>query len=131
MIWVALVIIVFLWIIDLWKNSAWKRARRCQHGISGLCARCQEEAGERARAAEVASAEAKARSLRELDEAFFAIDEATRTKIIDLLEDHWIDANLPDWTTEQMKQSVVKIYRQSLANEGKLMEISGAFYSKR
>ena len=125
MIWAALAIIVIFWIIELCKYAAQKRASRCRHGVFGDCSRCQEEAEERARAAEVALAEAKARRLKELDEAFFAIDEATTVKIIDVLDDHWIDANLPEWTPEQMKQTVVKIYRQSLANEGKPMEISG------
>ena len=126
MIWVALAIIVTFWLIELWKEAAWKRSRRCQHGVFGECLKCQEEAEEHARAAATARAEAEARRLHELDEAFFAIDEATRTRIIDALEDHWIDAKLPEWTPEQMKQSVVKVYRQSLLNEGKSMEISGA-----
>lgn len=126
MIWVALAIIVIAFIADLWRDAAWKRARRCQHGVFGDCSRCQEEAEERARTAEAAWTEAKALRLQELDEAFFAIDETTRMKIIDVLEDHWIDANLPDRTTEQMKQTVVKVYRQSLVNDGKPMEISGS-----
>jgi hypothetical protein len=49
-----------------------------------------------------------------------------RTKIIEVLDDHWVDTHLPDWTAEQMKQTVVKVYKQSLANEGKPMEISGS-----
>jgi hypothetical protein len=43
-----------------------------------------------------------------------------------VLDDHWVDTHLPDWTAEQMKQTVVKVYKQSLANEGKPMEISGS-----
>jgi len=47
-------------------------------------------------------------------------------KIIEVLEDHWVDADLPDWTAEQMKQTVLKVYQQSLVNEKKPIEISGA-----
>jgi len=130
MIWVALAIIVAFLIIDLWKKAAWKRSKRCQHGAFGECPKCQKEADEHSRAFAIARAEAEARRLKELDEAFFAIDEVTRMKIIDVLEDHWIDANLPEWTAEQMKQTVVKVYRQSAANNGKPMEISGASIRK-
>jgi hypothetical protein len=126
MIWVALAIIVTFLIIDLWKEAVWKRSKRCQHGIFGDCPKCQEEAEEHARANAAARAETEAQRLQELDEAFFAIDEITRMKIIEVLEDHWVDADLPDWTPEQMKQTVVKVYQQSLANEGKLREVSGA-----
>ncbi|HEX4031564.1 MAG TPA: hypothetical protein VHX20_14440 [Terracidiphilus sp.] len=124
MIWAALAVIVIFWIIDLWKDAAWKRSKRCQHGIFGDCPKCQEEAEEHSRAAAVVWAEA--RRLQELDEAFFAIDEATRMKIIEVLEDHWVDADLLDWTAEQMKQTVMKVFQKSLANEGKPLEISGA-----
>ncbi len=124
MIWVPLAVIGIFLIIDLWKNAIWKRARRCQHRAFGDCPKCLEEAAEQAREAEAAWAEA--RRVQELDEAFFAMDETTRMKIIEVHEDHWVDADLPDWTAGQMKQTVVKIYRQSLANEGKPIEISGA-----
>lgn len=126
MIWVAIAIIVIISFIDIWKNAARKRSQRCQHGVFGDCPKCQEGAKELARAVAAARAEVEARRLKELEEAFFAIDEATRTKIIEVLDDHWSDAHLPDWTAEQMKQTVVKVYQQSLANEGKPMEISGA-----
>ncbi len=126
MIWVALAIVVIIWLIDRWKDVVWKRSRRCQHGVFGDCSKCQEEAEQQARAVATARAEAEAQRLQELDEAFFAIDESTRTKIIEVLDDHWVDAHLPDWTAEQMKQTVVRVYKQSLANEEKLMEISGS-----
>ena len=131
MIWVALAIIVIFSIIDLWKNLAWKRSRRCPHGAFGDCPKCQEEAEEHARAEAAAWAETEARRVEKLDETFFAIDETTRMKIIDVLEDHWVDAGLPDWTAEQMKRAVVKVYQQSLANEGKVIEISGASIRQR
>jgi hypothetical protein len=126
MIWVAIAIIVIISFIDLWKNAARKRSQRRQHGVFGDCPKCQEEAKEHARAVAAARVEAEAQRLQELDEAFFAIDEAMRTKIIEVLDDHWVDTHLPDWTAEQMKQTVVKVYKQSLANEGKPMEISGS-----
>ena len=125
MIWVALAIVVIIWLIDRWKDAVWKGSRRCRHGVFGDCSKCQKEAEEHARAAAVAWTEAEARRLRELDEAFFAIDETTRMKIAEVLEDHWVDADLPNWTAEQMKQTVVKVYKQSLANGGRPMEISG------
>jgi hypothetical protein len=130
MIWVALAIIAIFWIIDLCKEAAWKRSKRCQHGIYGDCPKCQEEAAEHARVAAAVWAEAEARRLQELDQAFFAFDEATRMKLIAVLEDHWVDADLPDWTAEQMKQTIVKVYQKSLANEGKPLEISGASIRK-
>jgi hypothetical protein len=126
MIWVALAIIVIVSLIEFWKDAAWKRSRRCQHGVFGDCSKCQKEAEEHARVAAAAWAEAEARRLQELDEAFFAIDETTRMKIIEVLEDHWVVADLPNWTAEQMKQTVVKVHHHSLANEGKLTEISGS-----
>jgi hypothetical protein len=113
-------------IIDFWKGAAWKRSQRCQHGVLGDCPSCLEVAKSGARVRASAWAEGEARRLQDLDEEFFAIDERTRTKIIEVLEDHWVDAALPDWTAMQMKQTVVKVYNQSLANEGKLMEVSGA-----
>jgi hypothetical protein len=131
MILVALAIVVISLIIDLWKNAAWKWSRRCQHGVFGHCPKCQDEAEEHARADASAWAETEARRLQKLDEAFFAIDEPTRMKIIDVLEDHWVDSDLPEWTAEQMKQTVVKVHHRSLANEGKLMEIAGASIKKR
>jgi hypothetical protein len=88
MIWVALAIIVIISFIDLWTNVARKRSQRCQHGVFGDCPKCQEEVKEHARAVAAARAEAEARRLKELDGAFFAIDEATRTKIIEVLDDH-------------------------------------------
>ena len=93
---------------------------------SGIVPNVRRRRRKHARVAAAAWAEAEARRLQELDEAFFAIDESTRMTIIEVLEDHWVDADLPDWTAEQMKQTVVKVHQQSLANEGKLTEISGA-----
>jgi hypothetical protein len=130
MIWVALAIFVIVLVIDLSKDAAWKRSRRCKHRVFGDCRRCQEEAEELHRVRSGALAEIEARRRRELDEAFFSIDEATRMRIIDVLEDHWEDARLPDWTSDQMKQTVVKVYRQSVANEGIQMEVLGASIKK-
>jgi len=127
MIWLALAIAVIFWIIDLYNDAGRNKSRQCTHGVLGDCSKCQEEATERARTLPGD----KACLLQGLDEAFFAIDEATRTKIIDVLEDHWVDANLPDWTVEQMKQTVVKVYRQSLTNDGRAMEITGSSIRKR
>jgi hypothetical protein len=126
MIWVALAIIVIGLIADLCRDAAWKRSRRCKHGVPGDCPNCREEAEQQVRAHVAALAETEARRLENLDEAFFAIDEITRARIIDVLEDHWVDADLPDWTPDQMKQTVVKVYQQSVANEGKPTGISGA-----
>ena len=131
MIWVALVTIVVSGIIGFCQDAAWKRARRCHHSVYGDCSKCHQEAGERALAAAAARAEAEAIRLQELDDAFFAIDEATRMKIIDTLEDHWAYADLPDWNADQMKQTVVKVYRRSLRNEGKPMEVSGHSVKRR
>ena len=108
-----------------WRDAAWKHAHLCHHGIYGDCPKCLAEAEEQARVAAAAAAEVEALRLRKLDEDFFSIDEATRLKIIEVLEDHWVDADLPDWNADQMKQAVVKVYLQSLSNEGKPMQISG------
>lgn len=112
MTYVALAIFLIFLIIDLWKDAARKRSRRCRHGAFDDCIKCRMEAEEEARAAAAAWAEAEAEAwrLQELDETFFAIDEAKRMKIIEVLEGHWVDADLPDWTAEQMKQTVIKVY---------------------